>query len=499
MNSPSLDLVATLPASVSLDETLDAPKAPPMCASPVSDRVPLPQKLGYGLGAFIDMWGHWLYPTLAFHVYNVFLGMAPGLISTAQSIKILIDAASDAFFGWVSDNTRTRHGRRRPFILVGGVLAGIGLPLMFAVGRGWSDMEYFIFMIVSTAIYVPIMSCFNLPWSSLGSEMTPDYHERTSVMSTRNAIQKIPELAMFFAAQFTTLAIFNDANGKPDILRGAQTYCAILGAIMVVAAVAIFYLVRERYYDTLVSQKQEKIPFSDTLWRTLRCEPFRQVLAMMMAYGIGTAMVAALGYYATVYYVCHGDIGLATKWNTAMGIAGMAFGFAGIPFFTWLARRYSKRNALATVFALAICAFIGDWWLYDPAHPALQLLACGFVAFTGAGFWTLYGSTVADVIDYDELETGQRREGSFAACQSWISKVGIALGVGASGWILQLTGFDSKAPVQTEHAIFMIRILLSGIPVIGLVIALIAILKFSLTEERMREIRVGLEARRGRV
>lgn len=474
----------------------------PEAASPpqaTRDRVPMQQKIGYGLGSLIDMWGHWLYPSLAFHVYNVFLGMAPGLISTAQMIKIFIDAASDALFGWVSDNTRSRHGRRRPFILVGGVLAGIGLPLMFAVGKGWSDTEYFIFMLVSTAIYVPVMSCFNMPWVSLGAEMTPDYHERTSVMSIRNAIQKAPELAMFFAAQFTTLAVFNDDNGKPDILRGAQTYCTILGAIMVAVAVAIFFLVRERYYDKLVSQKQERIPFADTLWRTLRCQPFRLVLGMMLAYGIGTAMVAALGYYNTVYYVCKGDVALATQWNTAMGVSGMVFGFLGIPFFTWIARRFGKRAGLATVFVLAIAAFIGDWWLYDPERPMLQLFACGFVAFTGAGFWILYGSTIGDVVDYDELQTGQRREGSFSACQSWISKVGIALGLGASGWILQFTGFDSKLAVQSDHALFMIRILLSGIPVIGLVLSLVAILRFELTEQRMSEVRAQLEARRGQV
>jgi GPH family glycoside/pentoside/hexuronide:cation symporter len=429
----------------------------------------------------------------------VYLGVAPGLISTAQMVKVGVDAASDAIFGWISDNTRTRYGRRRPFILVGGVLAGIGLPLMFAVGRGWSDTEYFMFMLASTILFVPVMSCFNMPWVSLGSEMTPDYHERTNVMSIRNAIQKAPELAMFFAAQFTTLAIFNDADGKPDILRGAQVYCAILGAIMVAASIAIFLLVRERYYENLVSKKQQRISFSDTLWRTLRCRPFRNLVVMMLAYGLGTAMVAALGYYATVYYVCKGDVALATRWNTAMGLAGMVFGFLGIPFFNRLAHRFGKRIALGTVLVLAICAFIGDWWLYDPERPWLQLFACGFVAFTGAGFWTLYGSVLADVVDHDELETGQRREGSFAACQSWISKVGIALGVGASGWILEFTGFDAKLPVQNEQAIFMIRILLSSIPVVGLVVALVAILRFPLTPQRMQEIRVALEARRGQV
>jgi GPH family glycoside/pentoside/hexuronide:cation symporter len=467
-------------------------------AAPAADRLPMRQKIGYGLGSVLDMWGHWLYPGLAYQVFNMFLGVAPGLISTVQMVKIFIDAASDALFGWVSDNTRTRFGRRRPFILVGGVLAGIGLPLMFAVGKGWSNTEYFIFMLVSMVIYVPIMSCFNMPWTSLGAEMTPDYHERTTVMAIRNAIQKGPELAMFFAAQFTTLAIFNQANGKPDILRGAQTYCAILGAIMVAASIAIFLLVRERYYETIVARRQARIPLADTLWRTLRCKPFRHVLGMMLAYGIGTAMVSTLGYYATVYYVCHGDIVLGAKWNTAMGLSGMAFGFAGIPFFGWIARRKGKRVGLATVLSLAICAFIGDWWLYDPARPYLQLFACGFVAFTGAGFWTLYNATLGDVVDFDELQTGQRREGSFSACQSWISKLGIALGVGASGWILQFTGFDAKLEgAQAPEAIFAIRILLSSIPVIGLVLALFSLLRFELTEARVLEIRGQLEAKRG--
>ena len=274
---------------------------------------------------------------------------------------------------------------------------------------------------------------------------------------------------------------------------------AILGAIMVAVSIAIFLLVRERYYEKLVSRSQARIPLADTLWRTLRCKPFRTVLLMALAYGIGTAVVGALGYYATVYYVCRGDVTLATQWNTAMGLAGMGFGFAGIPFFTWVARHHGKRGGLACVLVMAIAAFIGDWWLYDPEHPALQLLACGFVAFTGAGFWTLYGATIGDVVDCDELETGQRREGSFSACQSWISKVGIALGVGASGWILQFTGFDAKQTVQTPEAIFWIRALLSGIPVIGLALALFAILRFPLTEARMADIRRQLEAQRGTV
>jgi GPH family glycoside/pentoside/hexuronide:cation symporter len=475
------------------------PVEPLAAALGVRDRVPLRQKLGYGLGSFLDMWGHWLYPSLAFQVFNIGLGMAPGLISTVLGLKIFIDAASDALFGWLSDNARTRFGRRRPFMLAGGVLAGAGLPLLFAVGRGWTDTQYFAFMLVSLLVYVPVMSCFNMPWVSLGSEMTPDYDERTSVMQVKNAVQKIPELGMFMAAQFTTLAIFRGADGKPDLLLGARAYTGILGAIMIALSVASFLLVRERYYEKVVVARTQRVPFRDTLYRTLQDRPFRILLAAMMAYGVATSMVSVLGYYTTVYHVCGGDVAKAAQWNSAMGVAGMVFGLAGIPAYGAIARRWGKRNGLVAVFASAIAAFVGDWFLYDPAHPALQLLATGFVAFTGAGFWTLYGSVLADVVDHDELHTGHRREGSFSACQSWISKLGLAMGGGASGWILQLTGFDAKLPVQGEHVILVIRALLTGIPVIGLVLALFVMLRFRLDAPRMAEIRLALEGRRGQV
>lgn len=471
-----------------------------MPVPPLTDRLPMRQKLGYGLGSLLDMWGHWLYVGLVWAVFNMDLGVSPGLISTVLLVKTLADAFSDATFGWASDNLRTRWGRRRPFILVGGVLAGAALPLLFAVGRDWSEQQYFFYMLVSIIVYVPLMSCFNMPWVSLGTELTPDYHERTSVMSIKNAIQKLPELAMFAAPMFVTWSIFNGADGKTDTVRGALVYTSILGAIMIVAAVIVFTQTRERYYERLVTTQTFKVPFTETLYRTLRNRPFRLLLSSMLVYGVATAMVGTLGYYTTVYYVCHGDKSLGNMWNTWMGVASMVMGLAGIPFASVLARRWGKRNALIAVMSLAALAFIGDWFFYNPAYPWMQLLASGCVAFTGSGFWTLYGSTLADVIDDDELRCGQRREGSFAACQSWMSKAGMALGTFASGWILEFTGFDAKLEgLQGADTLTAIRLLLSGIPAIGLVVAILLLTRFPLHEKRMHEIRVELEGRRGTV
>ncbi|MBN1404254.1 MAG: MFS transporter [Opitutales bacterium] len=502
--------MASLPASVPANEQ----------ANP-SDHIPVPQKIGYGLGSFMDMWGQWLYNTFAFQVFNVFLFVPTHWISTLLMVNRLWDAVTDPLFGWLSDNTRSRWGRRRPYILIGGLLTGLSMPFLYAVDQGWSNVHYITYMAISSAIYIMFTSSFIMAWTGIGMEMTPDYNERTKLMAVRNAIQKMPELAMFFAAQFTTLAAWDGANlgnvvervtllftstdawGKgeePNILLGAQVYSVILGSIIAVSAIAMFFLLKERYYKNIVARKQEKLPIVDTIFKAIACKPFRSLLVMVLAYGLGTSMVGILGYYNTLYYVCQGDLALGAAWNFKMGIAGMVFGFCGIPFYTMISKWFGKRHAMTLVLIMAIGAFIGDWWFYNPNYPWMQLLACGCVAFTGAGFWTIYHSLLTDVIDYDELETGKRREGSFSACQSWISKVGMALGAGASGYILTFTGFDAELKgAQTAETILWIRIMLSSVPVVFLIGAVIAIIKFPLSKEKMHELRDNLEAMRGKV
>jgi GPH family glycoside/pentoside/hexuronide:cation symporter len=210
-------------------------------------------------------------------------------------------------------------------------------------------------------------------------------------------------------------------------------------------------------------------------------------------------MVGTLGLAATFYYVCGGDKATGNMWNFWMGVMGMVLGFLGIPFYAFIAHRLGKLRGLMCVLGSAVVVFVGTWWLYTPRVVWLQIFASGFIAFIGAGFWTIMGSIGADVMDYDELEGGRRREGSFVACGSWINKFGMAIGASVSFFILQWVGFDSNAAIQSAHTIFMIRFLLAGIPIVGLVLAMIALARFPLTPEKMAEIRTQLEARRGKV
>jgi len=488
-----------------------------------SDRVPILQKIGYGLGTFPDIFGHWLYPTIAFQIFGLYLHVPQWQIGVAVILNRVFDAISDPFFGWLSDNTRSRWGRRRPFMLVGCLLAGIALPFLLAVHASWSPNTCFWFMLMSSALYLPIVSCFNMPYQSLGNEMTPDYHERTSVFSFKSAIQKVPEVGLFFFGNFFSRSVWVGADSsnvferikllftsteawhsaadgtKPNMLLGAQVYLSVCGLLIIIAGLVCVSLVRERYYNKLVSRGQSRISIKETLWQTLQCRPFRIQLGMQMAYNMGLSMVGTLGLAVTMYYVCRGNTSEGNFYNSLMGVTAMFMGFLGIPFFTFLSHRLGKLHALMCVFATAILAFIATWWLYTPQIVWLQLFASGLIAFTGVGFWMLMGSIGADVMDYDELQGGRRREGAFSACGSWINKVGMALGAGISFFILQWVGFDSNLVTQTPHTIFMIRFLLLAIPIVGLALSAIALTSFPLTQEKMAEIRAELEARRGRI
>lgn len=462
---------------MSQETTATAPATGAPHAISPEDRVPMSHKLAYGLGSFFDMWGHWLYPTIAFQIFGLYLGVPFHLIGIAVILNRLFDAISDPLFGWLSDNARTRWGRRRPFMFVGCILAAVFLPGLLAVSPGWSGMHYFVFMLVSSAIYLPIVSCFNMPYQSLGAELTPDYHERTSVFAIKNAVQKIPELGLFFFGRFFSMAVWVGADNSNvgerirslftsadawrsappgadyNMLLGAQVYLVMSGILMFVCGMLCVFTVKERYYQKLVAHRTDKVSIFETLWLTLKCRPFLIQKIMDLGYNLGLSMVGTLGLANTIYYVCQGDKSEGNFWNMLMGMSGMGLGLCGIPVFAAVAKRLGKRHAMLAVMSFAIIVFFASWWLYTPKIVWLQVLASGFIAFIGAGYWTIAGSIGADVMDYDELEGGRRREGSFAACSSWINKVFMAIGAGISFFILGWLGLvDNRPEVQTDQA-----------------------------------------------
>jgi len=468
------------------------------------DRVPASTKISYGLGTGLDMWGLWLYPGVAFAVFNIYLGVQPWLVGLALTLIRIYDAIADPIAGWLSDNFRSKHGRRRPFILIAGILSGLGLPFLFLVAPGWSEITFlgaslvFWYMIGSSLIYIPIISLFTVAFNSLGPELSPDYDERTSVMTYRSVMQKIFELGNFYALRFTNLAWFliPETGGKNTLL-GIQVYTSGLGILMAIFAIIIFFRVKERLYDTVVIKTVEKISLKDSFYETLKVRPFRMMMGMGASFTLGTSMVGSLGYYATVYYVCAGDTRIGDNWNFWMGIAFMVGGLIGAPILGKVANKVDKQKAAVVAGIIGVISYGSSWFLYTPLIPWLQTIASGLMGLAASGLWMLHSSIGADIIDYDELNTGKRREGSFTACGSYILKLGNSLGYFVSGLILGSVGFDSAIKVQSAGTITGIRVALALIPVFGLSMAIYFVRRMDLTKERCVEIRAELEKRRG--
>jgi GPH family glycoside/pentoside/hexuronide:cation symporter len=473
---------------------------------PLRDRLPILTKMTYGLGTAVDMWGLWLYPSVAFAVFNMYLGVSPWLVGLALTLIRVFDAVVDPVVGWVSDNLRTRHGRRRPFILIAGILSGLMLPVLFWVSPSWVNVKFlgvsaiFWYMIGSNMIFIPIISSFTVPYYSLSNEMTPDYEERTSIMAYRSMAQKIFELGNFYALRFTNLAWFLiPGTGEKNVLLGLKVYSSILGVVMAVFAIIIFFRVKERYYEKVVVKVTEKISILSSYGETLRCKPFRQMVIVGAAFIIGTSMVGSLGYYATVFYVAAGDKIVGDNWQFFMGVAFMLGGVIGVPILATLAHHIGKRRAVVVACCIGILGYGGSWFLYTPKIIWLQTIASGLMGMAAASLWMLHSSIGADIIDYDELNTHERREGSFTACASYILKLGNSLGYFFSGLILSWVGFTWKLKVQTPETIFGIRFSLASLPIVGLVIAIIFVLRMPLTKQMSAEIRRKLEERRGTV
>lgn len=472
----------------------------------VRDRIPIPTKITYGLGTALDMWGFWLYPSVAFAVFHMYLGVNPMLVGLALTLIRFYDAFTDPIAGWISDNFRSKYGRRRPFILIAGAVSGLGLPVLFLVSPEWVGVTFlklsavFWYMLLSNLVFIPIISTYTVPYNSLGAEMTPDYEERTSVMTYRSVMQKIFEVGNFYALRFTNLAWFLiPGTGKKNTLLGMQVYTSILGVVMAVFALIIFLRVKERYYEKVVLKTREPIRLVSSLYETLKCYPFRMMLFLGGSFTLGTSMVGTLGYYATVHYVCGGDNISGDNWNFWMGLSFMFGGLLGGPILNRAAYLLEKQKAVIVAAVIGIVGYGGSWYLYTPLIPWLQTVASGLMGLSAAGLWMLHGSIGADIMDYDELNTGKRREGSFTACASYILKLGNALGGLLAGTVIQWAGFDHNLQVQAPRTIFWIRSMLAVIPVAGLILVIFFILRFNLNKQKCQEIRAALEQRRGTV
>lgn len=465
-------------------------------ATAEADRVPFPRMIAYGLGGFVNN----LLAAASggmMVVLNLGFGMNPALVGLLSAIPRFSDAATDPIMGYVSDNTRSRWGRRRPYIFVGAVLAGLLFAALWQLPRDASEGLLFSIFLSGSLLFFLAYTVFATPWVALGYELTHDYHERTRLMGVQNFFSQFAYLVAPWFLWFMELDVFT------DLRDGASTLAVLVGIAVIAVGVLPAVLLRERNRDA-PAKPAHKPPwfhrafgevkrFLRGFMQSLSSRPFLKLCGATFLVFNGFQLIAAFQAYVIIYYVFAGDLGLAGYYIGLFGTIATISTFAVVAFAAWLGTVIGKRHAFFVCIGLSTLGYALKWFCYDPANPVLLLLPAPLLAFGLGSLFTLMPSMVADVCDLDELRTGERREGMYGAIYWWVVKLGMAAALAAGGFLLNFTGFDvDLGGNQTESALFWMRVCDVVIPVITSLLAIALVFSYDLSESRVREIRTQI-------
>lgn len=434
--------------------------------------------LAYGsLGFPIAVLG---YPmTLFLHPYYAGeLGLGLAAISTVLLVSRMVDFVTDPLMGWISDRTRSRLGRRKPYLLIGLPVMMLGIWKLFMPEP---PVDIWYMLLWNTVVYLG-WTIVVLPYGAWGAELSENYITRASITATR----QVYTIAGLIGASIV-IWIYQEWLGRSD---PGEVLSGIASTLLVLLPVSIGVLL------LLVPERQVATPSRQRAWwrelsSMLRIGPFRRMVYVALAIVIGEASRHAVLVFFMEDVLQAGDrIGRTFILYYLMGVAA-------IPLWQYLARRYGKHRSLAIAMT----------------HSALMVLA---TAFLGAGdyntflvFYVLKGASfgafaylplaiLADVVDVDTAVTRQKRAGMYFAVFGAIDKIGIAAGMFIALQVLNLTGYDPQVDPNAA-GLWMIRLEYAVIPTFFFLLASFLVWNYPLTSERHARLLAALERREARL
>jgi GPH family glycoside/pentoside/hexuronide:cation symporter len=473
--------------------------------------VPMSQKIAFGLGMLANQ----MFPA-ALGIFMVVLvenlGMPPWMWGITFFLPRILDAFIDPIMGFISDNTRSKWGRRRQYVFIGAIIMGISFVVMWQLYRENSlDYNFYYFLIWSIIFYIGL-SIFSVPYVAMGYEMSDDFHERTSIMAIS---QWIGQWAWVIAPWFWVVMYdpnwFPNVNSidplKPDAdtALATRTLAVWVGiSCMILAMVpAIFIKGKSTLNETSFSPLTFK-----TMGRSLKeiflsfveafkNSPFRKLCIATFFIFNAFNTVAGFTFFIVVYYLFNGNSSDSGIWPTLFGCLGaLSTTFIVIPLVSWMSKKMEKKKAFLVCQGISVLGYILLWFLFIPGKPYMFIFALPFFSFGIGSLFTLMMSMTADVCDMDELISGKRREAIFGAIYWWMVKFGFAIAGLLTGAIMSFVDFHPGAATQTEGAVTGLRLFFSGIPILGTLIAMWVMRNYDLSEAKAREIKEELLALR---
>ena len=469
MTSAHVEPVSEPPAVLDRDPDSDS-----SASEKVIRRLPLSTILSFcsptvGVGFMFFLVGLYMTPFAT----DVLL-ISPGAIGAIFFVSRLWDAASDPIAGFLSDRTRSRLGRRRPWI------AAAIIPICGVYVMMWSPPEALQggslvgWMAVGVIGFYTAMTIFIVPHTALGAELTDSYHDRTRIFGYRHVIWSLGSIIAVGGMQ-----VLIDAK---DARATAQEMSLIVSGITAGLLLITVISIRER--PEFQGRGENPLhSFRDVL----RNRHARLLLVIFLIENLGGATIAVLTFYVAKYIIMRPD--LTAYFVMAYMVASICFVGMWLP----LSRRFGKKRLWMTSMLLTAVSFGGMFFLSEGSIYLIGILAA--LGGTAAGCGAMVGPSIqADVIDYDEYMTGERKEGAYFAAWNFVYKSATGITIMSTLWVLDIVGFMPNVE-QTENVRLAIRSLYSIAPLCCYLLGTILLNRFSLDEKEHARIRRELDDR----
>jgi len=460
--------------------------------------IPLNQKIAFGIGMLANQ----MFPA-SLGIFMVVLiqdmGMSPLLYGLLGIIPKFLDAVTDPFMGYISDHTTSRWGKRRPYVFIGAMIAGLSFAMMWQLSADNSEIYNFYYFLTWSCVFSLGMTIFGVPYVAMGYEMSSDFHERTRLMAIA---QWIGQWAWVIAPWFWVILYDPTWFERTDegVRELSLWVAAICMSLALVPALFCTFTNSEINEDNVQKPqntlKKTVIDFGQGIMITLRNKPFQKICIATFLVFNGFQTIAGFSFFIIVHYMNGGDATQAGLYPTLFGAVGALFTcFMVIPAVNFCAQKYGKKITFLMSQCVSLAGYILLWWGFSPEQPWLMFLPLPLFSFGIGGLFTIMMSMTADICDMDELETGERRAGTFGAIYWLMVKIGTGLALMSAGLIMHAIGWDSNAASQTNDALYLLRLSYIIVPSVGSMCAILVMLNYDLDETKANDIRAQLDAR----
>jgi len=457
-----------------------------------TEKLPLSVKIAYGMG---DIYGGG--SMIIVGIYYLFfltdvLKLSPALAGTVLLISKIWDAVNDPLMGIITDRTRTRFGRRRPFLLAGIIFIFLSYFMLWYPVSFESQWARFAFALLAFFFFDAVITLVMVPYNALASELTLDYGERTSLVSIRMGFS-------MFSSILCAVVPMEIVKLVPDVRLGHIVMGASFGLFFALPFTATFFFTRER------PEFQENVPGLNLL-KSYR-EPFRiksyvHAMSMYLFAFLAMDVVMAIVIYFMTYYMGRGG-----DTNYVLG-ALLVTQLLVIPAYYRLSRKTSKKTGFVVAVSLWMAVMLYSFFITPGSGRAsVFVFGCAMGLATGGVVVMIY-AIFPDIPDVDELVTGMRREGVYSGLLTFMRKFSSAIAIFFISQAISLAGYVSPVSEvvdgvtklvqqpQSDQFILVLRVVFVAVPLLLLACCLYFALKFPLTPEVHRRLKDFLERRR---